>query len=212
MAKVRAKAVKEKAIDEDLIRLPEGNKHIHGCGHPVRAVVLCDDPLAFTDSEWPEWAQEHAEIMQSTVGDRMKCKCYFCYAKERGILGAFKGMHESVKREFAKRGKCPHGKEVGSDGIIVCKECTQALKQPVREVCKNPKCVERRALKKGIDSLMYCKVCKLQHVWEDGLSCECCSQCSRLNSTINQRKSRKQKGLVQSLSGVHHRKRIHRRK
>lgn len=57
---------------------PQSLKHIHGCGHPVRPVVTCKDPMCLVMSGYMDWAQQHqADIQAGTP-----CICYFCWKKK----------------------------------------------------------------------------------------------------------------------------------
>lgn len=56
--------------------IPPETPHIHGCGHPVRTVVLCDDPFSLIASRWVEWYEEN------DCESGGPCICYFCW-KER---------------------------------------------------------------------------------------------------------------------------------
>lgn len=49
------------------------DEHIHGCGHPVRPVLLCDNPISI--SHWFVWSDDHDEQIEK--GE--PCECYFCW-------------------------------------------------------------------------------------------------------------------------------------
>lgn len=58
---------------------PVKGAHIHGCGHPVRPVILCDNPLCLLFSEYLDWKDEHSEAEAA----KQKCICYFCWKAKR---------------------------------------------------------------------------------------------------------------------------------
>ena len=47
--------------------------HMHGCGHPTRPVLMCDDPFCLIESGWLDWNDEHDEAEEG------KCICFFCW-------------------------------------------------------------------------------------------------------------------------------------
>ena len=55
--------------------------HIHGCGHPVRPVILCDDPLSLISSGWLDWWGEESQHKR----DGTPCICYFCWKEREGM-------------------------------------------------------------------------------------------------------------------------------
>ena len=67
--------------------IPEGYEgHVHGCGHPTRPVIMCDDIFCVIESGYWDWHEEHK---QAKEGD---CICFFCW--------------ESMNK--LKEGKCPY--------------------------------------------------------------------------------------------------------
>lgn len=50
--------------------------HIHGCGHPVRPVLMCDGILCLLESGWLDWRDEHNEAEEG------KCICFFCWKEK----------------------------------------------------------------------------------------------------------------------------------
>ncbi len=52
--------------------------HIHGCGHPVRPVILCDEPLALITSGYLFWNEEHEMDLKM----KRLCVCFFCWDKK----------------------------------------------------------------------------------------------------------------------------------
>ena len=58
--------------------IPEGyTGHIHGCGHPVRPLIMCNDPFCFIESGYFDWLEEHDKAPEG------KCICFFCWEKNQ---------------------------------------------------------------------------------------------------------------------------------
>ncbi len=58
------------------VQVAKTTGHIHGCGHPVRPVVMCDDPFCLIESGWVDWHDEHNEAEEG------KCICFFCWKEQ----------------------------------------------------------------------------------------------------------------------------------
>ena len=56
--------------------------HIHGCGHPVRPVVICDDPVCTICGmmDYLDWKDDHAAL----IAAGKPCICYFCWKDKTG--------------------------------------------------------------------------------------------------------------------------------
>lgn len=47
--------------------------HIHGCGHPVRPVIISDDYFSIIESGYLDWKDEHDQAKNG------ECICFFCW-------------------------------------------------------------------------------------------------------------------------------------
>lgn len=62
-----------------LRKLKNYKGHLHGCGHPVRPVLMDDNPLSIVESGWLEWNEQH----EKAEANGEKCICFFCWEKSR---------------------------------------------------------------------------------------------------------------------------------
>ena len=56
--------------------------HIHGCGHPVKPVIMDDNVLSV--AFYLEWEEEHDKAKEG------ECICFFCWRDQHSIKNEVK--------------------------------------------------------------------------------------------------------------------------